>query len=64
MLILFVLKTPFIGLMSSIAVLSVLSGKSLFLDVLSSNTFCVASGNLIGDGVFVTSGTVICGGGV
>ena len=61
MLICFVLKTPLVGFASSILFLSVVSGKSLSLSFLSGSTFCVASGNLLADGVFVASGTGKCG---
>ena len=59
-----VLKTPLVGFTSSFEFLSVMSGKSLSLSILSVNTFCVASGNLPVGEVPVASGTSKCGGGM
>ena len=66
MLIRLVLKTPLVGLVSSmvsVVVLFVASGTTLFPEVLSGNKFCVASGNLGADRVFVASGIGLDGGG-
>ena len=66
MLIRLVLKTPLVGLVSSVVsvvVLFVASGTTLFPEVLSSNKFCVTSGNLGADRVFVASGIGESGGG-
>ena len=66
MLIHLVLKTPLVGLVSSVVSVVVLfaaSGTTLFPEVLSGNKFCVASGNLDADWVFVASGTGFGGGG-
>ena len=60
MLIYFVLKTPLVGFPFSIVFLSVVSGKSLSLSIMSGNTFCVASGNSFVIGVFVASHTSKC----
>ena len=56
----FVLKTPLVGLVSSVVsvvVLLVASGTTLFPEVLSSNKFFVTSGNLGAGQVFIVSGS-------
>ena len=66
MLIRLVLKTPLVGLVSSVVsvvVLFVASGTTLFPEFFSGNKFCVASGNLGADRVFVVSGIGKSGGG-
>ena len=66
MLICFVLKTPLAGLVSSavsVVVLLVVSGTTLFPDVLSGKKFCVTSGNLGAGRVFIVSGSGESGGG-
>ena len=57
MLICFVLKIPLVGFPFSFVFLSVVSGKSLSLSVMSGSMFCVASGNLFVIEVFVASHT-------
>ena len=57
MLIHFVLKTPLLGLVSSVVVLLVASGNTLFSEVLSGSKFCVTSGNSASGQVFVASGS-------
>ena len=57
MLICLVLKTPLVGLLGSVVFLSIVSGKSLSLSVVSGSTFCVASGSSFFIELFVASHT-------
>ena len=64
-LICLVLKTPLVSLLGLVVILSVVSGKTLFLSflsVVSRNTFCVASGTSLFNRLFVASHTSEVGG--
>ena len=64
-LIYLVLKAPLVGLPGLVVILSVVSGKTLFLSflsVVSSNMFCVASGTSFFNRLFVASRTSEVGG--